>query len=306
MSETNSGDILEKEQGIIRSGGAFLLEPSVSCLELIGPDCRRFLNGLITCDVVNLEEGGSAYGFFTTIQGKILADLGVVVGADRLWLVVPSGMEEELAGHLLKYRIADRVEVTARGMSALVLCEVEGATESFEGSQKVVARWVRSIAGVQVTTLFVEPDDLSDLADLAVGLGCVEVGSATWDCLLVEHGVLRFGQDFDSDCFPQETGLEAEAVSYTKGCYLGQEIVARIHYRGGVNRLAQGVEISELGQSGDELLLEGRPVGRLGTVVVSPVHGRIGLAILHKRASVGDSLELPGGGSARVVALPFK
>jgi folate-binding protein YgfZ len=121
--------------------------------------------------------------------------------------------------------------------------------------------------------------------------------------------VPRFGPDFGPDHLPQETGLEARAVSYEKGCYLGQEIVARIHYRGGVNKALRGLDLGAAPPpaAGAGVLHDGRPAGRLGTAVASPVLGRtVALAILHQRAGeAGTVVEVVGGGPATVRDLPF-
>ena len=103
--------------------------------------------------------------------------------------------------------------------------------------------------------------------------------------LRVEAGIPRFGQDFGPANFPQETGID-EAVSYTKGCYLGQEIVARIHYRGGVQNLLRGLVFDGERGRGRALLHEGREAGKATSVVRSTATGKtVGLSILHKRAA---------------------
>ncbi len=127
----------------------------------------------------------------------------------------------------------------------------------------------------------------------------------------VETGGLHFGIDFSGENFPQETGREGD-VSYTKGCYLGQEVVARIHYRGGVQRQPRGLRFT--GEAppapGAELLFEGRAVGRATSVAQSPRFGAIGLAVVHQRgAAPGTRVEVAGSGTeqgAVVVELPFR
>ncbi|HEY0553554.1 MAG TPA: glycine cleavage T C-terminal barrel domain-containing protein, partial [Thermoanaerobaculia bacterium] len=125
--------------------------------------------------------------------------------------------------------------------------------------------------------------------------------------LRAEAGIPRFGRDFGAENFPQETGAE-EAVSYTKGCYLGQEVVARIHYRGGVQKSLRGLVFDCAAPApGAALLAEGREAGTVTTVVDSIALGRpIGLAILHRRgAGTGIRLEVAGGGTAEVRDLPL-
>jgi folate-binding protein YgfZ len=133
------------------------------------------------------------------------------------------------------------------------------------------------------------------------------VSAAAVEIARIEDGELRFGVDFSGENFPQETGRDS-AVSYSKGCYLGQEVVARIHYRGGVQRLPRGLRFDgdRLADAGAELLFEGRSVGRATSAAQSPRFGAIGLALLHQRgAAPGNRLEVSGGGGAEVVALPF-
>src|SRR4029077_161313 len=98
----------------------------------------------------------------------------------------------------------------------------------------------------------------------------------------VEHGRPRYGIDLDDSVIPQEAGLNARAVSFTKGCYVGQETVARLHYRGKPNRHLRGLLLSAPGRTGDELTFEGRPVGRLGSVALSPRFGPIALGLVRR------------------------
>jgi folate-binding protein YgfZ len=137
--------------------------------------------------------------------------------------------------------------------------------------------------------------------------GVRQAGIEALEALRVEKGIPRFGVDYGPDNFPQETGLE-EAVSYTKGCYLGQEVVARIHYRGGVQKMIRGLVFDgEAPESGAALLAEGREAGTVASVVRSPALGRpIGLSILHRRAAApGTRLEVAAGGTAEVRELPL-
>jgi aminomethyltransferase len=138
--------------------------------------------------------------------------------------------------------------------------------------------------------------------------GVRRAGFEALEVLRVEQGLLRFGSDYGPENFPQETGLE-EAVSYTKGCYLGQEVVARIHYRGGVQKMPRGLVFEEGAspQPGAAVLADGRESGTVTSVVRSPALDRsVGLAILHRRAAApGTRLDVAGGGTAEVRELPL-
>jgi folate-binding protein YgfZ len=122
----------------------------------------------------------------------------------------------------------------------------------------------------------------------------------------VEAGRARYGIDLDEGTIPQEAGLNDRAVSFTKGCYVGQETVARLHYRGKPNRHLRGLRLSAAMPPGTPLALGEREVGTLGSSVVSPRHGPIGLALIRREAAPGDRLEVADSGTtAAVVELPF-
>jgi tRNA-modifying protein YgfZ len=131
-----------------------------------------------------------------------------------------------------------------------------------------------------------------------------EVPEGAAEVLRVESGRPRYGIDLDDATIPQEAGLNDRAVSFTKGCYVGQETVARLHYRGKPNRRLCGLRLSTPVPSGTPLVLGEREVGRVGSSVVSPRHGAIALALVRREAGVGD--ELVAGSAVAVVAeLPF-
>jgi folate-binding protein YgfZ len=136
--------------------------------------------------------------------------------------------------------------------------------------------------------------------------GAVPVSEAAAEVLRVESGRPRYGLDLDQTVIPQEAGLNDRAVSFTKGCYVGQETVARLHYRGKPNRHLRGLRLSEPAPSGAELRLGEKVVGRLGSVVLSPRLGPIALALVRREASPGDRLAVDGSAAgAEVVELPF-
>ncbi len=122
----------------------------------------------------------------------------------------------------------------------------------------------------------------------------------------MESGRPRYGVDLDDSVIPQEAGLNDRAVNFEKGCYVGQETVARLFYRGKPNRHLRGLRLSEPVASGEPLRLGEREVGRVGSSVVSPAHGPIALAIVRREAAPGDTLAVgENGATATVVELPF-
>jgi folate-binding protein YgfZ len=148
--------------------------------------------------------------------------------------------------------------------------------------------------------------DTERLGSALAGRGAVPVGEEAAEALRVERGRPRYGVDLDDTVIPQEAGLNQRAVSFGKGCYVGQETVARLHYRGRPNRHLRGLRLSAPAATGDELRLGDRAVGRLGTVAISPVHGPIALALVRREADPGATLAVgDGGATAQVVELPF-
>ena len=137
--------------------------------------------------------------------------------------------------------------------------------------------------------------------------GAVAVTEEAAETLRVENGRPRYGVDLDDSTIPQEAGLNERAVSFTKGCYVGQETVARLFYRGKPNRHLRGLRLSAPAATGDALRLGEKAVGRIGSVALSPAHGPIALAIVRREAAPGDTLTVgEDGTTAEVVALPFQ
>ena len=143
--------------------------------------------------------------------------------------------------------------------------------------------------------------------DALVAAGAVAIEEAVADAVRIEHGRPRFGIEIDETTMPQEAGLHERAVSYSKGCYIGQETVARLYWKGKPNRLLRGLRLSAPATPGAELRLDGAAVGALGSVTQSPRLGTIGLALVRREAQPGAVLAVgPDGASATVVELPFE
>ena len=148
--------------------------------------------------------------------------------------------------------------------------------------------------------------DAERLRDALLAAGAVEISADAVEILRVEAGIPRFGAEMGTETLPAEAGIVEQAVSFTKGCYIGQETVARLHYKGRPNRHLRGLRLSDPAPSGASLRLGEKEVGKLGGSVVSPALGPIGLAILRREAEPGAELAVGEDGvTARVVDLPF-
>ncbi len=321
MAAENAGR--SADLAALRDGVGFADLSSRGRLELIGADRLRFLHGLVSCDVKGLAAGSGSYGFFTTGQGKVLTDFVLLALEDRLWLDLPPGLDTEIAAHLAKYLIADRVEVkplvdfrplglVGPGLEALMpeledLPAGEWAHQRVEVGRVEVELGRHPRFGAPAAVAWVPTEQAERFVGVLAERGARPVGFEAMEIVRIEAGLPRFGVDFGPENFPQETGQEAAAVSYTKGCYLGQEVVARIHYRGGVQRSLRGLRFAgEIPERGAALTFDGREAGTVGSTARSPRFGGIGLAVIHKRgAAPGSELTLPDGASAEVVELPF-
>lgn len=287
-------------------------------LVLTGEDRARFLNGQVTCDVKSLKPGEGTYGFLTSLKGRVEAEFTLLATEDELWLDLPPGASEAVRERLAKYVIVDRVEFSVPERSVLTLmgpknldvaesCVADELSDHLsEGAWHHVettvagrpARVVRepehsaAAAGTDGLSIWCAPGDAPAILNALREAGAVPVGWQAVERLRMETGRPLCGVDFGDDTFPQETGLE-DAVSYTKGCYLGQEVVARIHYRGGVQRHLRRLRLSGPAEVGADLRLDGKSVGRLTSASPS-LSGEelLGLAIVHKRAEVGAELNV--------------
>jgi folate-binding protein YgfZ len=162
---------------------------------------------------------------------------------------------------------------------------------------------IRTDVGVD---LLCDSADTERLREALLARGAQAVSEQAAECLRVERGRPRYGLDVDASTIPQEAGLNERAVSFTKGCYVGQETVARLYYRGKPNRHLRGLRLSAPVALGAELRLGERTVGRVGGVALSPVLGPIALALVRREAGPGATVQVGEDGvSAQVVELPF-
>ncbi|MGZ4188003.1 MAG: CAF17-like 4Fe-4S cluster assembly/insertion protein YgfZ [Solirubrobacteraceae bacterium] len=287
-------------------------------LALTGPEAKSFLQGQVTNDVEALSPGHGCYAAFLTPKGKMLGDLRVLDAGDELLLDTERAALQELFNMIRRFSIGFDVELHKRtlecGLLSLLGPESEaiaggGGLGEIEHSHAAVtvgaieARAIRTDLGVDLLC------DAGDIDGLRAGLadaGVVPVSEAVAECLRVERGRPRFGVDLDDTVIPQEAGLNERAVSFTKGCYVGQETVARLHYRGKPNRHLRGLRLSDAASPRDELTFDGRPVGKLTSVALSPRFGAIGLALVRREAPVGSAVAVGDSSvQAEVVELPF-
>ncbi|WP_084270016.1 YgfZ/GcvT domain-containing protein [Patulibacter minatonensis] len=309
--------------------GAGLVDRSPSGkLALTGTEARTFLTGQVTADVEALEPGTGTYAALLTPKGKIVADLRIVhVGTsddvELLLLCERSGLQA-LFDHLRRHLIGFDVELHKRtlqlgllslagprtgsvlGPAAEALADEEHATVAAD-VDGVPVRLVRTPAGVDVLPAAADTDAVRSALEQH---GARPVDASAAEVTRVEAGRPRLHHEMDESVMPAEAGIVERAVSFTKGCYVGQETVARLHWRGRPNRHLRGLELERTVPVGTVIVRDGRELGRVTTCVDSPALGPIALALVRREIEPEDTVVLrPAEGgptSARVVALPFR
>ncbi|MBA2793267.1 MAG: folate-binding protein YgfZ [Thermoleophilaceae bacterium] len=277
-------------------------------LLLEGSEAAEFLQGQVTNDVQALELGRGCYAALLSHKGKLRADLRVLRGPGWLWIdTEPVGLAP-LARTLKMYSIGRDARSTDVSASRAILSLLGPASDDvLEVAPPATEHaWVDGDHGLYVRTPF-GIDVIcrsTDSEAVRAALGVEPVSEESAECLRIEAGRPRHGLDMDEDTIPQEAGLNQRAVSFTKGCYVGQETVARLHYKGRPNRHLRGLRLSAPVERGADVRLGERLVGTLGSSCTSPLYGPIGLALIRREAEPGDQVLVAGAG-AEVVALPF-
>ena len=304
--------------------------------EVTGPRAAEAVNGLVTNDVVSLAPGSGAYAGILTPKGKVLADVRIFRLADRILLDTPPRCAAALPNTLRKFinprtaphrdlssslmnlgvfgpRAAAVVSsVTAVDTGALMALPMYGHLGAeVEGAAVIIAR-VPDVA-VPGFELFVAADHIATLGDRLSEAGAIPGGLAAFEIARVEAGRPEWGIDMDDNTIPQEANFdELGAISYTKGCYTGQETVARVHFRGHVNRHLRGLRLptgSELPAYKTEIVdAEDKVVGDIRSTALSPRVGPIAMAMVRREITLGSSVTVRAEGGqlqATVVALPF-
>ncbi len=297
-------------------------------LALTGPSAVEFLNGQVTNELATLRPGEGCYAAFLTHKGKMLGDLRILAvgeSADappsELLLDTERVALQGLFDMIRRFKIGYQLELHKRTLERglLSLIGPRAAAIAVDGPENVLA----DIEHANVATLIDGIRALAVRTDLGVDLicdaahtgalsaalharGARPVGEPAAECLRIEHGRPRYGIDLDDSVIPQEAGLNERAVSFTKGCYVGQETVARLYYKGKPNRHLRGLRLSEPVAPGATLTLGERVVGHLSSTAHSPRLGPIALALVRREAEPGSVVSVGEHGvSARVVELPF-
>jgi aminomethyltransferase len=311
---------------LISGCGIYDLSSKVKIV-LTGGDRVRWLNGMVTNNIRDLAQGHGVYAFLLNPQGHILGDLYAYNRGDSLMIDTDQSQLEKLLATFDHYIIMDDVEVanisdklTAIGIAgpkSLEVLSVAGFDLSELGPlqfvdvswQNVALTVVRSDnASVESHELWLSPEHVALLRDALTKGGATVVGPTALELLRIAAGIPRYGQDIRERDLPQETE-QNRAVHFSKGCYIGQEIVERIRSRGNVHRKFMGFEVQgALPVVGAKIQVDGRDFGEITSIASLPVADRQRLVALgyirREIATPGKQFQV-GSAQLSVAALPF-
>jgi len=286
-------------------------------IRISGPDGAEYLQGQLTNDVEALSPGEGQYAALLDRKGHMQADMRVLrISAEEIWIdTEPEALTAALR-HLEMYKIGRDVTVVDVGTERTILSLIGPRSVEIAGTAALpeFACEATTVGGVECLAvgsdagidLIAKTADAARLRDALLAAGANEVDAEAAEIVRIEAGTPRFGAEMSAKTMPAEAGIVERAVSFTKGCYIGQEPVARLHYKGRPNRHLRGLELSAPASAEASLRLGEKEVGRIGSVGVSPARGPIALAIVRREAEPGSELAVGEAGvTARVVDLPF-
>jgi folate-binding protein YgfZ len=344
------GDV-PAEHGALRESAGVLDLSFRSRICLTGADRARYLHGQVTNDVNRLRPGDGCYAAITTAKGKMESDLNIHALQDELLLDFEPGLTGNISQRLEKFIVSDDVQVvdvaSLYGLLSVQGPKADAVVKALGIFPELPAKLFQSVkvsdamlgdiylmnlsrinwnaSGAQGTErtglgfdLFVPTDSLGAVADKLIAAAKSIGGRACgWEALeiaRIEAGIPRFGADMDESNIPLECGIESRAVSYNKGCYIGQEVINRIHSIGHVNKELRALRLADdlktLPVKGDKLFHGGKEAGYVTSAVKSPtMNASFALGYVRREANtVGTELALrtaEGEARALVTELPF-
>lgn len=299
---------LHQDYRIAAEGCGLLDRSERGKLAVSGSEAASALQGEVTNDVESLAVGAGLYAAFLTPKGKMLGDVRISRFADEFFLDCERIALQPLF-NLLRHGVLGRdAQLHKRtlecGLLSLVgpkageIIGVSLGDDEYDCVREQVAGKDISLLRTDIgIDLVCESNDLEAVRCALIQRGAVEISEQTVEIIRVERGRPRYDLDLDDTVIPQEAGLNERAVSFTKGCYVGQETVARLFYRGKPNRHLRRLLLDRPAERGMEVKLGDRVVGKLGTVVDSPNLGITALAILRREVAIGSTVEIPAAGA---------
>ena len=286
------------EQYDAATHGAVLLESSRGTIVLTGSDRAAFLHALLTNDIATLAAGSGTYAAYLTPQGRMIADMRVVETGQDMLLAVEREIAGSLAERLDKLIFSEDVQVrNATGELSEVRLHGPDAARVLEKVIGVPAARLKSLKeydnlrppaspmtivrdstfGVEGFDIYVPAAEAAALTASMIEAGAVKGSAEVAEVLRVENRRPRFGVDMDTDTIPLEAGIEDRAISMTKGCYVGQEVIVRVLHRGHgrVAKRLVGIDVNDIHipLRGDAILAGSEQIGRVTSAALSPKTG---------------------------------
>lgn len=298
--------------------------PDRALIAVSGPQRQKFLHNILSNDVQSRAAGQGTRAAVMDVKGHLLAFLRVLVDKDEVLLEVAGGRADAVERLLVHYRVAAPVRfrrppaavlavvgpraaevLRAAGAGIPDLGAEEHAVAAIAGTEARLARAGDLPAGGFV--LHVAPEAREAVMSALASAGAVRLTSEVVDVLRIEDGRPWYGPDVTEENLLHETGLVGEYHSPAKGCYVGQEVIARLEARGGnVNKLLRGLRMAAPGAAGDRVLAGGKEAGRITTAGVSPGLGAIAMAYVHRSAAEPGTVVDAASGPATVARLPLR
>lgn len=281
---------LSQQVAALREGvGARLLHAEV--LALRGRDRATWLNGMVTQDVRAVPPGRGVYAAIVGLKGKLLADAWIHGRDDELLVVLPRGRADEVLEHFDRYIVMEDVHVARREAEVLTLQgpKAEALATYYTPAARADHLLRGGIDVVLDDAVAAREARLRD--DVAAGTVTM-VASEAWEVARLEAGVAAFGVDFDATNFVQEAAITRRAVSFQKGCYLGQEVVCRLEMRGHVQKqIVAMVLVGDAPPAGSVVLSEGRDVGHVTSSAPSTTLPGRAVALAMVRHAVAEAMK---------------
>jgi tRNA-modifying protein YgfZ len=290
--------MLQEHYDAARKSAAIFPQAWLGVLRLTGTERQSWLQGMVTNDVEKLKPGDSCYAAHLNAQGKVVAQMNVRAAADALWLIVERLAIEKLASAFDKLIIMEDAQIQNVSSEYAVLGLVGPHADRVIQSLDCVA--ARTELGYD---LIVPRDAETAVMNTLVGAGALAVDPEVWNVLRAEHGLPLYGVDADETTTMPELGQRG--INYDKGCYIGQEVVARIRYIGHVNRRFVGFvcEGNEVPEVRSVVEVQGKDSGYITTAVNSPGLGKaIALGFVNRVAGEPGTAVVLAGKNARIPA----
>jgi tRNA-modifying protein YgfZ len=282
-----------------------------------GGEAAEYLQGQLTNDVEALQPGEGQYAALLDRKGHMQADMRVLrTSTEEIWIDTEPEALAAARRHLEMYKIGrdvaiadltgERAILSLIGPRSVEIASTAVLPENACASINISGADCVAVGTADGIDLIVKAADAFAVREALLATGAAAVDAEAAEVIRIEAGRPRFGVEMSAETMPAEAGIVERAVSFTKGCYIGQEPVARLHYKGRPNRHLRGLQLSAPAAPGESLRLGEKEVGRIGSACVSPARGPIALAIVRREAEPGAELVVGEDGvTARVVDLPF-